>query len=487
MEEEVVELVNPDAGAKETKFNWDEDFQSMILSMLITDRQFLLQSMDLIKPSYFTQNKYSAICSIVFEHFQKYRIIPNRIIIGEELKKRAPKNKLLEFKSGLEEVESFFKEGVDEREYLLKKILYFAKTQALKEAFTNSLELIDKRPDSDETWQKVGEKMYKALQLEINVEMGLDYFKSVRDRYVEQSDADVIKDTFTSTIRSVDEQLEGFGFARGEMFSVVAASGVGKSVFLACMAAQNVRRGHKVLYVTLELKESKVATRLDAIVTGYPIRSLKHCKEELFTQLEQINSIDPDADEMSPLLIKQFPAGTATVNTIRAYLTQLGYYGYKPDMLIIDYVGEMALHPGMEEHASREHTVRELRGLAMELDIFVATAMQPNREGKRGSKEDGGRIDDDHLAGSFGQIKPLDGCISLMQNDEEKGIFMGRGYVIKLRDGKSRFDFFLRFDPENLRIQEVLKDEYMAAKNRQNKIVADQVMVDNIKPLEKSK
>jgi hypothetical protein len=76
--------------------------------------------------------------------------------------------------------------------------------------------------------------------------------------------------------------------------------------------------------------------------------------------------------------------------------------------------------------------------------------MQPNRDAKRDGK--GGerhRIDDEHLADAYGQIRPLDGCISLNQNDNEKLLGIGRGYVIKQRDGKSRYQIYLRFDKEN--------------------------------------
>src|SRR5690606_35277105 len=117
----------------------------------------------------------------------------------------------------------------------------------------------------------------------------------------------------------------------------VAGSGVGKSVMLACLAATNLLRGKKGVYITLELAERKVADRMDAILTGFPVQCLFSHKEEIFDKLGKLEGVDYDGT--LPLVIKQFPAGMASVNTIRAYISQLRFHGFNPDFVIVDYVG----------------------------------------------------------------------------------------------------------------------------------------------------
>ena len=63
------DLIDPD-GVEPIAYNWDEEFQRHILSVLLVDRQFLLQSLDLIKPNYFTNKAQRQICSILFEFFK---------------------------------------------------------------------------------------------------------------------------------------------------------------------------------------------------------------------------------------------------------------------------------------------------------------------------------------------------------------------------------------------------------------------------------
>ena len=154
--------------------------------------------------------------------------------------------------------------------------------------------------------------------------------------------------------------------------------------------------------------------------------------------------------------------------------------GFDPDFVIVDYIGEMADIPGMKTYESREKTVRDLRALATEENVFVATAMQPNRGSKEVQKNAGGRLDDEHLADSFGQIRPLDGCFSIMQNDAEKTLGIGRFYVIKQRDGESRFQIYLSFNKQNLKITEISQATYMDKMNSHKESVVDDVKMDHI-------
>jgi replicative DNA helicase len=478
-------LVDPDVET-ETKYGWDEDFQRHIAALLISDRQFLLQSLDLVKPSYFSNKAHSKVIKFTFEYFKHYRILPRKDFIVQDLKTTLKENKALPYYLGeVNVLFDYFQPGMEAREYLADKITYFAKIQSLRQAFQKSLELIDKAPEAEETWTKVYDKMREAMTTHQNFDIGIDYFKSIKDRYADKKEEDESQDRFILNLPSVDNKVAGGGYCRGEIISIVAGSGVGKSVMLANIAATNVLRGKKGVYISLELAENKVADRLDAIFTDLPVQNLMAHKDDIFEKLSNFDKVAYEG-EIWPLVIKQFPAGTATVNTIRAYISQLRFHGFDPDFLIIDYVGEMALHPDMKTYESREKIVRELRALATEENVFVATAMQPNRDAKKEGK--GGerhRIDDDHLADAYGQIRPLDGCLSLNQNDSEKLLGIGRGYVIKQRDGESRYQFYLKFDKSTLRIVEITREEYLAKLNAHKEYVNEELKVDMIKDKKK--
>lgn len=474
-------LVDPDPQDK-TKYSWDEEFQRHIAAMLISDRQFMLQSLDLVKPGYFTNKAHTKVVNIARDFFTKYRILPRKDFIVQELKSSMKENKSLPYYLGeVNLLYDYFQPGMEAREYLQDKITYFAKIQSIKQAFHKSLELIDKAPEDEKTWDSIYSKMRDAMTTHQNFEVGVDYFKSAKDRYAQKKEEEGSEERFITGLSGIDLEIAGGGYCRGEIISIVAGSGVGKSVMLANIAATNILRGKKGIYISLELAETKIADRIDAIFTGFDVQNLAAHAEDIIDKISTFKQVLYDG-EIWPLVIKQFPAGTATVNTIRAYISQLRFHGFDPDFVIVDYVGEMACHPDMKTYESRERTVRELRALATEENVFVATAMQPNRDAKREGK--GGerhRIDDEHLADAYGQIRPLDGCISLNQNDNEKLLGIGRGYVIKQRDGKSRYQIYLNFDKQNLRITESTKEAYMSALNAQKEYVSEETKIDMVK------
>lgn len=471
-------LADPDEG-DDVKYGWDEDFQRHIIALVLCDRQFLLQSLDLIKSSYFTNKVHQKAAALAFGFFKKYKLLPRKDFIVQEIKSDLKENKALPYYLGeVNNIYDYFQPGLDAREYLQDKIAYFAKIQSVKQAFHNSLKEIDKNPENEETWTKIYDMMREAMTTHQNFEVGLDYFKTIKDRYANMITDEEAKERFITSFESIDTTINGGGYTRGEIISFVAGSGVGKSVMLACLAAANLLRGKKGVYISLELNEEKVADRMDAILTGFPIQNLYGNRDAIFNELESLKGVDYDAK--MPFVIKQFPAGTATVNTIRAYIAQLRYHGFEPDFVIVDYVGEMQDTPGIKIYESRERLIRDLRALATEEQVFVATAMQPNRGSKEAQKNQGGRLDEEHLADSFGQIRPLDGCFSIMQNDAEKKLGIGRMYVMKQRDGQSRFQIYLSFNKENLKITEIHQSTYMDVLNSHKESVADDVKMDHI-------
>ena len=64
---ELSKLVNPDA-EKTNAYKWDEDFQKELLGLLLHDRNFLLESLAIIKPNYFINENHRHICEILFKY-----------------------------------------------------------------------------------------------------------------------------------------------------------------------------------------------------------------------------------------------------------------------------------------------------------------------------------------------------------------------------------------------------------------------------------
>src|SRR5581483_2187714 len=164
---------------------------------------------------------------------------------------------------------------------------------------------------------------------------------------------------FTSGFATIDGYLAAGGLCRGEIGAYVGISGSGKSIALINAAALNLLLGKKVCYITLEMNDDKIARRFDSLLSSQPFNTLADNKNIVIQSIRQ----NFTQEDKRRLVIKHYPSGTADVNTCRAYLSQLSLYGFKPDLVVVDYVGEMRDIPGYKTYESRQLLVRELRTL----------------------------------------------------------------------------------------------------------------------------
>ncbi len=205
--------------------------------------------------------------------------------------------------------------------------------------------------------------------------------------------------------------------------------------------------GRKVLYISLEMSEDKIAQRFDSVTTLIPQSRVKEDAGKLSVRerLEIFQENFPG----SRLMIKEFPTTTASVNSLRSLLVQLrNYEDFVPDIIIVDYLE--LLRPTREnqhEYQAQQRIAEELRGLAMEANILLWTATQTNRQG-RGVEV----ITDKELGDSYGKIRTCDFSISLNQKEEEFDNGKMRAFVMKSRNGRPRFIVPMNVDYGNLRM-----------------------------------
>jgi len=190
---------------------------------------------------------------------------------------------------------------------------------------------------------------------------------------------------------------------------------VHNSLALVGSATANVARGKKVLYISLEMDQDKIAARFDAQFADCPIDQLMESETIVVNALkEQVR----DHEDKRMLVVKQFPPGGADVNTIRAYHSQMLMHGFKPDLLIVDYVGEMKDAIGIPTWESRYKILRDLRGFGVEQQHCTFTALQPNRDAVEAQQN--GFIDESKLGASFNQNRPRDALWTINQTRQEK-------------------------------------------------------------------
>jgi replicative DNA helicase len=416
-------------------YKFADSIQRGILYLAKADTEFYSEIINLVKPEYFEFNLHSAIFTSVVEHCTKYKVLPTDAIIATTVKEKHPT-----FSADIEEELNYINtldyDSVVNKSYYLDIIERYAKKEALKQAISKCVSHIQ-----NGKYEEVELEVKNALTVSRSVNIGQNYFNDVQERWQRLSTSST-DNKFSTLFNKANIELEG-GTSRKELCLVAAASGRGKSLYLVNQAAKLIEERKKILYVSLEMSEDRIAQRFDSILTQIPQSRLKVSQDSLKTRLSLIkNKLGEDY-----LVIKEFPTKTANVNHIRALLNQLQTQsGFIPDVLIVDYLE--LLNPtteGMTEYQAQERIAQELRGVAMERNILVWTASQVNRQGARTPV-----ITDTDLADSYGKIRSCDFALSLNQTDQEFDEGRMRIYIMKSRNGKQRFLFNATVDYDTL-------------------------------------
>lgn len=470
-------LVDADKAQDQPRYPYDDDFLRMLLGTLLCNRFFLCQSVGLIKPMYFRSEVHQNVCRTLFKYFDEYKQPPSKIfvkeLIDDYLKRRYPNLddsyrtiKLL-YNTEINLVYDYYTKGgignmypmLDSPDAILDRIATFAKTQATKAAFAKSIELMRRNPESDETWEKIDQLYKEARLVNRNFDMGLNYFETIEDRYARVAVEEATMETFTMGFRSADSALMGGGLRRGELGAVMAKSGGGKSLWLTWVSGLNVARGKKVLYLSTEMDQDRIATRFDAMLSNIGQHQLMLRKEDVWQALKDTVG---EYEDKRRLIIKQFPSGTADMAVVRAYYAQAVMLGFKPDLVVYDYPGDMKHQGNISSWDARFNLLQSIRGFAGEEKHCCLIALHPNKSATELTLEE--FMDESNTADAFKQDRIFDFFITLNRTKVEEKANVGRGFIAKTRNGRSRFDFKImyHFKDQTLKLQEISQHTYMA-------------------------
>jgi len=244
--------------------------------------------------------------------------------------------------------------------------------------------------------------------------------------------------TGIKSITSVGEgEYYGFMLDGDHRFLLSDFTVTHNSVALPHCGRRAVIGGHKAAHYTLELSQEDVAERYDSAWSCVPVH---HVLQETATVVEHLTKVKMKYG--NSLVIKEYPSGQATVNTIRQHLTSLRNVGFNTDVVVVDY-GDL-LKPQTnynDEYADLGSIFRDLRGLGSELKVPVFTATQVNRPGM--SQE---IVDIDSVSDSFRKVQIADIVVALCASPEELRNGIMRLYVAKNRNGPAKRMVTIRTD-----------------------------------------
>lgn len=410
------------------------NFQIKVLSSLLTHKEFLLNIQDVLSEEYFDNQAHKWIIKEILKYFHKYHTCPSMDVLKVELKKID--NEVLQV-SIKEQLREAYKASDEDLKYVEEEFSNFCKNQQLKKALLTSVDFLNAGD-----YDSIRSMIDNALKAGGDKNMGHEYNKDVESRYREDHRAVVPTpwDAFNTLLQG--------GLGNGDFGLIFGNPGGGKSWSLVALGGYAVKLGYNVIHYTLELGSDYVGRRYDAFFTGIGVQNIIKFK----TKVEEAVSGLP-----GQLIIKEYPTGKASINTIESHIKKCMDLDFKPDLIIIDYVD---LLRSKKNNRERKDEIDDIyistKGLARELNLPIWSVSQVNRAG---AKDD--IIEGDKAAGSYDKMMVTDVAISLSRKRQDKVNGTGRFHIMKNRYGMDGMTFSVKADTStgHFEVSEHLEDD----------------------------
>lgn len=405
-----------------SKYGYGKPFQRKVMQALIVDHTWAAQMIDVMRTSYFELRELQFLSDTYFGYHKKYKCFPSFegfiALTRDEL--AAANDDTLR-----ERVVSFLQEirtnpEVSDLPWVKEKSLDFCRKQEIRESLTR---IVDKIEGS--AYDGIVEDLKRAVSRGACESIGHDFLDDREQRFA------VIRRTPIPTgIRSLDApSVFAGGLGNGELGVVIAATGSGKSHVLVSFGAYALSQGYNVNHYTFELSESAIGIRYDSNLTQIPSNEVPLRKNDVLTLEDQL--------DLGRLIIKGYPTGSATVQTLRAHVERTTLEGRRPDVLLVDYADIMRSSRHYDAPRFELKLIyEELRSLAVELGIPIWTASQSNRESANTEI-----VGLESMAEAYGKAFIADVVVSLSRRAHEKATGVGRLFVAKNRAGRDGLVF----------------------------------------------
>jgi len=385
------------------------EFQTKVLSALITDIPFLEQSFDIINPHFFDTDEGKWVSEKILSYYSQYRSSPTIDYFKIELSSETDETLKLSCKDILVKILRASKDT--DLKYVQDTFLDFAKNQSLKSAIIRSVDLLQSG-------------QYDSIKSLVDNALRSGQPKNIGHMWLDDIDERLISSprNTISTGWPVIDSISGGGLAGGELGVIVAPSGAGKSWVLSHLGAVALKQNKTVVHYTLELNDKYLGIRYDTIFTGIEPGKIPNNYDLVKNTIQKIPG---------KLIIKYYPTKGASANTLLTHIQQLKSLGHPPDIMLVDYADLLRSTERSDgKYEEMGAIYDQLRGLAGELNIPCWTASQSQR-----SSIQDDIIQADKIADSYQKIMKGDLVISVSRKLEDKVSGTGRLHIIKNRFG----------------------------------------------------
>ena len=335
-----------------------EDRERLLLSQLLANDEVFIKAIAYLDKDFFETKINKLIVDFMTEYYDLYKSVPPADAILMELNLDDTRSDWLDITQQWPSA------------YLEDYLNSFIKNMSMKNAIEDSIELLE-----DEDYGTIEKKIKNAVSVDIDTDLGTT-IETSKDGLKELFDLLTSTETTIPTgWENVDNALDG-GVTIPSLNYLLAKSGGGKSIGLINLSWNYIQQGKDVVYISLELKETKIMKRYITHSAKIPTYEIPKKEFEIYNHIKEC-----EKRGYGRFTVQFYQPNTLSAIKLELFVRNyIQKYGTVP-ILIVDYAGLMIPNgKGWQGMFERDKYVsEELRGVATLFDTVVWTADQYNR------------------------------------------------------------------------------------------------------------
>ena len=399
------------------------DFQYRLIQQILVDRKFGESIVDILQPNYFEDSFLRTASLKISENYEEYGVIPD--VNNLESMIVSTVSNEIDKEMYIEQFEKIKKAELNNGLSIQDTAMKFCKQQELKKS-VREIEKIIQNGDLDD-YPQCEDILKKALEVGDSKDDGIDVFEDLKSVLDED-----FRKPIPTGINGLDSYMDG-GLSKGELGVILAPFGIGKTTIMTKFANHAKNVGNNVLQIFFE-DNPKVIQRKHLTCWMEGDVTLNELNEN-FDEVLRVASIK----EAQPgkIKLKKFPSDGTTIPHIKQYIKKQISLGFRPDIILLDYIDCVQPTKSFKDEWSGEGNVmRQFETLLSELDIAGWTAVQGNR-----SSINAETVDSTMIGGSIkkGQIGHF--ILSIAKSLEQKENGRANMAILKSRFGNGGITF----------------------------------------------
>lgn len=367
------------------------DFEYILLKKLVYSNEFYSKVRNILSPNIFIKGGNSHIFKLISEHYSQYQKIPSLTELVASVK-NVPNSEIR--KSIVESLQTVNNtEEVQNVDFMINETIEFVKDSMYTEALRIGSEAVMRKDDNLKL--KAKQLMEDMSKITIDTDLGLD-FDDIEKMimYYQENLLGIM-----TQHAELNKRL-GTGFLPGTLSVILASSGIGKSLLKTDMISGMIKKGKKILLISMEMSDKEMMKRVHTNAFDLPINSLtdlgKTENELKKLQEENPGRIQVSKDDiiskykdlkmsgkLGKLYIKDYPSGYFSANMLDSLLESYkNELDLEFDIVFLDYLGIMKsdlLHPSAGLYSYVKSIVEEVRAVAKKRQLPIISSSQLNR------------------------------------------------------------------------------------------------------------